>query len=264
MEVTSGGGRKFANNDSAPLGLSAKALVVIAPCPDVTAQSHVKTEFWERMMVQFSVIPGLTEVALGQTPELLREYEDFSLKYLPVLDDRHPKYEERIHAIYKAQRQNRINAYKRHRVVMELTTGLFASLFLSIQPSNDVFAQHLLELCDYARAGVKGGYFDGRLAFNMLYIKLFGHSRRKTDVNFYNTARDIQVKNRLPDGCKAKDFMSKAHAWIHKIRPNLQQKYSDEDAAEFRYDARQARRRCPANQIRAHGCGHVLEPRPLD
>ena len=235
MEASSGGGKKSAE-DSATLGLSAKALVKISQCPDVTAQSHVKTEFWERMMVQFSVVPGLTEVALGQTPEILREYEDFPLKYLPMFDDGHPKYEERIYAIYKAHRQNRINAYKRHRVVMELTTGLFASLYLSIQPSNDVFAQHLLELCDYARAGVKGGYFDGKLAFNMLYIKLFGHSRRKTDVSFYNTAREIQIKNRLPDGCKAKDFTSKAHAWIHKIRPNLQQPYTDEDAAEYIID----------------------------
>ena len=83
MEASSGGGKKSAVQDPATLGLSSKALVVIAPCPDVTAQSHVKTQYWERMMVQFSVVPGLTKVALGQTPELLREYEDFPLKYDP-------------------------------------------------------------------------------------------------------------------------------------------------------------------------------------
>ena len=70
----------------------------------------------------------------------------------------------------------------------------------------------------------------------MAHAKLFGEARSKTDIRFYDTARDIQAKNRLSDGCKASDFKKKADAWIHRIRPNLQQPYSDLDAAEFIVD----------------------------
>ena len=69
-----------------------------------------------------------------------------------------------------------------------------------------------------------------------MHLRLFGNARKKHDVKFYDVAKDIQAKSRLPDGCKATDFEVRAHAWIFKIRPHLRQTYADEDAADFIMD----------------------------
>ena len=67
----------------------------------------------------------------------------------------------------------------------------------------------------------------------MVYNKLFADDRTKMDVDFYNYAKDLQVKPKLPDGCSADDFMNKAVAWIYKIRPYLAQPFSDKDTAKY-------------------------------
>ena len=72
MEAASDGGRRTAGKDT-PLGLSAKALIQIPPCPDTLAQTHAKAEWWERMMVLMSTVPGLTETAHGKEPELIKK-----------------------------------------------------------------------------------------------------------------------------------------------------------------------------------------------
>ena len=67
----------------------------------------------------------------------------------------------------------------------------------------------------------------------LAYAKLFQAERTQADVDFYDTAKELQKKTALSDGCRANEFMLKAYAWIYKIRPHLAQKYSDADAAEY-------------------------------
>ena len=226
-----------------------------------------------------STVPGLTEVSLGQQPALVRELMDTDMDEIPELPPDHPRYEQRRESRTRAQKENDINALKRYRVIMDLRTGLFASLYVSVKQTNSIFAQHLLELCDYNRHCCPGGYFDGSLAYSMMHTKLFGASRRKTDISFYDSAKDLQKKNRLPDSCTAKQFMTKAHAWVYKIRPNLQQKYSDEDAAEYIMDLMPYKHGTDARRVRGelkadgtflnlpHLCdmleGVILEAQPL-
>ena len=67
----------------------------------------------------------------------------------------------------------------------------------------------------------------------MVYAKLFQDERSQADVDFYDTAKTLQKKSQLSDGCRSSEFMAKAYAWIYKIRPHLAQQYSDSDAAEY-------------------------------
>ena len=108
-------------------------------------------------MVLMSTIPGLTETAHGKEPELVKEYEDVPLELFPALDPSHHRYENRNEERNKIILQNNKNAYKRYRLIMDLRTGLFASIYVSVVPTNAIFAQQLLEACDYAtRHGVVG------------------------------------------------------------------------------------------------------------
>ena len=106
-------------------------------------------------------------------------------------------------------------------------------LYHSVEPKAPIFARELREACDYTRDGVAGGYFDGITAYRMVYDKLFAEQRTQSDVDFYNTAKDLQTKTKLPDGCTADAFMAKAVAWIYKIRPHLAQPFTDDDAARY-------------------------------
>ena len=45
----------------------------------------------------------------------------------------------------------------------------------------------------------------------MMYAKLFAEERTQLDTDFYNAAKELQTKSRLPDGCTADEFMAKAY-----------------------------------------------------
>ena len=94
-------------------------------------------------MVLLSTIPGLTETAHGREPELVKEHEDVPLELLPALDPSHHRYENRNEERNKTILQNNKNAYKRYRLIMDLRTGLFASIYVSVVPTNAIFAQIL-------------------------------------------------------------------------------------------------------------------------
>ena len=95
---------------------------------------------------------------------------------------------------------------QRYSIWMELRTGLFASIYNSAEESDPIFAQYIYESCDYRRLGLMEGHFDGELAFKMAHTHLFGEARSKADIEYYDLAKDIQKKSKLPVGCKAADF----------------------------------------------------------
>ena len=220
------------SKDSRNLNFTAKAAVELKPFPGEFAQRHEKTAWWDHMMVRISSVPGLTEVAHHKEPSVIKSIVIIPLDELGELPADHKNYESRKETRIRIKAQNDANMINRYNIWMGLRTGLFASLYNSMEESNSIFAESLYESCDYRRLGLTTGHFDGELAFSMAHTKLFGDKRSQTDIDFYDTAKDIQKKSQLPDGCKNSDFVKKAHAWIHRIRPNLQQSFTDEDAAD--------------------------------
>ena len=61
---------------------------------------------------------------------------------------------------------------------------LFGTIYNSTRKTDPVFAKHLYASCDYRRMGHDGGWFDGKLAFDMLHTQscsLFGVKRTKLE-----------------------------------------------------------------------------------
>ena len=149
------------------------------------------------MMVRISSVPGLTEVAHGQEPSVIKSITIISLDDIPELDESNPRFESRKESRVRIKAQNDSNLIERYNKWMNLRTGLFVSLYNCMESSDSIFADQLYESCDYRRLGVNTGHFDGELAFKMAHAKLFGKRRQQTDIDYYDTARDIQKKSRL-------------------------------------------------------------------
>ena len=153
-------------------------------------------------MVRISSVPGLTEVAHHQEPSVIKSIVIIPLDELEELPVDHKYYESRKETRIRIKAQNDAAMVNRYNVWMGLRTGLFASLYNSMEVSNSIFAEQLYEACDYRRLGLTSGHFDGELAFSMAHAKLFGAERAQTDIDFYDAAKEIQKKSQLPDGCK--------------------------------------------------------------
>ena len=215
---------------------TSKYAVSLKPMPDEYTQQHAKIKWWDHLIVRISNVPGLTQVANNLTPAPVSAIVDVSLDDAPLLPLSDPGYERRLQFRTRTEAQNKANMIQRYNIWMDLRTGLFASIYNSAEDTDPIFAQTLYEACDYRRLNLLDGHFDGQLAFKLTHAHLFGETRSKADIEFYDTAKDIQKKSKLPDGCKSTDFKKKAKAWIQHIRPNLQQPFTDADAAQFIVD----------------------------
>ena len=193
---------------------------------------HESVHYWELTQTKLATA-GLSKAAEGKMPDKAASYVDTDLNELPVLPIDHRDHERRNEVRLAERKKNHTNRRKRYEITMEQRTAVFASLYESAEKAAPMFARELREACDYSRSGVDGGYFDGPLAYRIVYAKLFKPQRTQADEDFYDTAKTLQKKSALPDGCKASDFMSKAYAWIYKIRPHLAQSYTDEQAARY-------------------------------
>ena len=60
--------------------------------------------------------------------------------------------------------------------------------------------------------------------------------RTKRDKEYYDSARNLQKQQRLPDHCSVQEFQKKALSFIVHINPYLAQPYSNQDAAEYVVD----------------------------
>ena len=87
--------------------------------------------------------------------------------------------------------------------------------------------------CDLEARGVRGGHFDGPLAYRMACAVLFPEKRTERDKAYYKTAEKFQIEHPLQDGASADAYERRAMAWIIKIKPYLAQKYEEEDAADY-------------------------------
>ena len=84
--------------------------------------------------------------------------------------------------------------------------------------------------------GVLGGHFDGPLARRILLSRINATERTKADKLYYDSCLGVQKANRLPDGCPSDAFSRRAVASVLHLMPNLAQKCTQEDAADYIVD----------------------------
>ena len=193
---------------------------------------HDAVAYWESAQAALAHA-GLLKAAMGMEPDDAAKIVDIDPSELPELPPDHPQYYRQLETYLRIKTQNKSNRRQRYAIIMKQRTSVYSMIYHSVEPKAPIFARELREACDYMRDGVAGGYFDGITAYRMVYDKLFAEQRTQIDVDFYNAAKDLQIKSRLPDGCSAEAFMTKAVSWIYKIRPHLAQPFSDEDAAKY-------------------------------
>ena len=202
MEATSRSASQIASDTSRDNPFKGKASINLDPFPTDYSATHLKTEWWQQLMVRMSAVPGLTQIAHGEEPAPAKALIDFPLESIPPLPEDHPRYESRLETRIKYEAQNAANQVQRYNIFMQLSTGLFASLYISAKETNPLFAKLLYEACDYRRLDITDGSFDGALAFKMAHTRLFGASRTNADVEFYNVAQRHSEKGtasrRLP------------------------------------------------------------------
>ena len=154
MEATSGfAALSTADDDPGIKSVSSKYAVQLKPFPDEYAQRHVKAEWWDHLMVRISQVPGLTEVSHGQEPAPVKAHVLTSLDDLPMLPEDHHCYESRLEVRTRIKAQNDSLLIIRYNTWMGLRTGLFASIYNSMDGVNPILAQQLYESCDYRRLG---------------------------------------------------------------------------------------------------------------
>ena len=89
------------------------------------------------------------------------------------------------------------------------------------------------ESCNLRALGVVRGHFDGPLAWRILLSRINATERTKVDKLYYDKCLAVQKANRLSDGCPSDAFSKRAVAFVLHLMPNLAQKYTQEDAADY-------------------------------
>ena len=156
----------------------------------------------------------------------------------PDLSPGHPEYYRMQQAKLKAQRQNIVNMHARFAITVEYWNVLYSAISLSVQRNAPVFHQLLKEVCDMNR--IHGdprydGFYDGPLAWKMVNSKALPPLDRRTkrDKDFYDAAKNLQKRNRLPSHCTSIEYERRGLAFLTKINPYLAQPYTVRDTAEY-------------------------------
>ena len=179
---------------------------------------HTAVQWWESTQTKLATAQ-LLKSANGKTPDSAARIQDTNLSEIPELPatdrDHHRRQELRI----ATRKKNAINRMDRHRIIMNERTAVFSAIYESAEESAPMFARELREACDYATLDESlAGSFDGSLAYSLAYAKLFQAKRTQADVDFYDAAKQIQRKTALSDGCRASEFLAKAHSWIYNVQ----------------------------------------------
>ena len=133
----------------------------------------------------------------------------------------------------KISQDNTRNHLKRRRLLWEAWDQLFQILHASTKRLAPLLHTMMWESCNLRAMGVVGGHFDGPLAWRILLSRINATERTKADKLYYDSCLGIQKANRLSDGCTADAFSKRAIAFVLHLMPNLAQKYTQEDAADY-------------------------------
>ena len=215
-----------------PATMRASRVATLMKFPDENPKLHEAVQWWESTQTRLATA-GLVKSATGKMPDAAERIIDTKLSEIPELPSGDRDYHRRQELRISVRKQNAKNRIDRRNIFLSERTAVFSAIFQSAEESAPMWARELREVCDYSHIGVEGGHFDGALAYKLAYAKLFEAERTQADIDFYDTAKQLQKRTSLADGCRANEFMLKAYAWIYKIRPHLAQPYSDADAAEY-------------------------------
>ena len=137
MEATSwSSGSQASDKKSRDNPFASKAAIALDPFPQEFTATHHKTEWWQQLLVRMSAVPGLTQIAHGEEPAPAKALIDFPMDSIPLLPEDHPRYESRLETRLKYEAQNAANQVQRYNIFMQLSTGLFASLYISAKETN--------------------------------------------------------------------------------------------------------------------------------
>ena len=179
---------------------------------------------------------GLMAVAEGEMPASALCIIDVSLDDLPKLPASHRDAARREEKRISVKAQNQANALKREQLTLEAWTQLYGALKACTAAKAPVLSRTMADRCDLATRGVKGGYFDGPLAWRLAKAALAKAQRTDADKAYYRKAERLQTEHRLPDGCLADAYVKKALAFVLHINPNLAQPYTASDASQYLLD----------------------------
>jgi len=134
-----------------------------------------------------------------------------------------------------------VNDKQRVQFYCEDATKIYMMLYKCAEVANRTLAAGMLRRCNMAtqekREPIPGysfeGYWDGHMAYQLLYNELFACARTEADKTLYLAALEVQEKHQLPDHCHVSMFEGKAYAFQHHIAPHLARTFAPEDAAHY-------------------------------
>ena len=182
----------------------------------------------------------LVTVAETGIPPAARAIIDTPLDDLPELPEGHAGFEARKKERRKIIKEIQENAEKRLRITLRAWNLLFESLRSCCLKRAPILADELYENCalerSHNRPELKGN-FDGPRAMRIIDKRIEGSGERTVfDKNFYKTALEFQEKNPLQNGATQAEYLKRASAFTQHIMPNLAQKFTLPDAAEYVID----------------------------
>ena len=203
---------------------------VLTPHPGDSALLHQKRAFLEAAACVLTSKRLFTLAEEGRHPAA-DELEDIPL--LPELPPEHKDFNARLQFNLKTAADNRAKALKRYELFAAATTVVYNLLADACDKHAPMLYEYLKGACDMSKYEPPVcGVWDGRRAW--LLVKQDAHSMRTDeDIEFYNTAKEVQLKNHLPDGCSAQDFVDKATAFVTNINPFLAQPYEPVDQGKY-------------------------------
>lgn len=83
------------------------------------------------------------------------------------------------------------------------------------------------------RFHVADGYYNGVGALQYIEAWLLDIHRRFPDFGFYESALEVMVKKRLPEGAKPGQFDAVVSRFVHDVNPFLRAPYTGESLGEF-------------------------------
>ena len=195
--------------------------------------AHAATQWKEDAEATLAGLKLLAVAQGGNHPEA-EAIIDVDLSEHPELDLTHRDYCRRMEFRSKVIAQNKSNALKRQRIMLEAWTELYTLLKKCTEKTAPVLSRKLMTLCDMATThSMPGGYYDGPRAWQLALGALRSAERTEADKDFYRTAERLQLASHLADGCRADEYSTKAMAFVQHIAPNLPQAYEQADISEY-------------------------------
>ena len=203
--------------------------------PDFPGEHVLAHEGAEWMKSAYASLAAARLAVTAETGGLLalEEIIDIPLSSMPALPTSHRDHSRRMVDRLKISQDNTRNQLKRRRLLWEAWDELFQTLHKSTKRFAPLLHTMMWESCNLRAAGVVGGHFDGPLAWRILLSRINATERTKADKLYYDSCLGIQKANRLSDGCAADAFSKRAIAFVLHLMPNLAQKYTQEDAADY-------------------------------